>query len=42
MKVALIGAELIGHNIAHLLRESGDFEVVALDRDEHALASLDA
>jgi len=42
MKVALVGAGLIGQSIAHLLRETGDFEVVAFDRDEHALALLDA
>jgi saccharopine dehydrogenase-like NADP-dependent oxidoreductase len=42
MKVALIGAGLIGQSIARLLRETGDFEVVAFDRDEHALALLDA
>jgi saccharopine dehydrogenase-like NADP-dependent oxidoreductase len=42
MKVALAGAGLIGQSIAHLLRETGDFEVVAFDRDEHALAALDA
>ncbi|KND56808.1 Saccharopine dehydrogenase [Candidatus Paraburkholderia schumanniana] len=42
MKVALVGAGLIGQSIAHLLRETGDFEVVAFDRDENALALLDA
>jgi saccharopine dehydrogenase-like NADP-dependent oxidoreductase len=41
MKVALVGAGLIGQSIAHLLRETGDFDVVAFDRDEHALALLD-
>ncbi|MDR5820315.1 saccharopine dehydrogenase C-terminal domain-containing protein [Caballeronia sp. LZ043] len=42
MKVALVGAGLIGRSIAQLLRDSGDFEVVTFDRDEHALALLDA
>jgi saccharopine dehydrogenase-like NADP-dependent oxidoreductase len=42
MKIALVGAGLIGQSIAHLLRETGDFEVVAFDRDDHALAALDA
>lgn len=42
MKVALVGAGLIGQSIAHLLRETGDFEVVAFDRDPSALALLDA
>jgi len=42
MKVALIGAGLIGQSIARLLRETGDFDIVAFDRDEHALAQLDA
>jgi saccharopine dehydrogenase (NAD+, L-lysine-forming) len=42
MKVALVGAGLIGQSIAHLLRETGDFEVVAFDRDAGALALLDA
>ena len=42
MKVALVGAGLIGQSIAHLLRETGDFDVVAFDRDEHALALIDA
>jgi saccharopine dehydrogenase-like NADP-dependent oxidoreductase len=42
MKIALVGAGLIGQSIAHLLRETGDFEVVAFDRDANALALLDA
>ncbi|WP_244815946.1 saccharopine dehydrogenase C-terminal domain-containing protein [Caballeronia sp. Lep1P3] len=42
MKVAIVGAGLIGQSIAHLLGETGDFDVVAFDRDEHALAKLDA
>ena len=29
MKVAIVGAGLIGHTIAHMLRETGDYEVVA-------------
>ncbi len=42
MKIAIVGAGLIGQSIAHLLRESGDYEVTAIDRDPHALAPLDA
>jgi saccharopine dehydrogenase-like NADP-dependent oxidoreductase len=42
MKVALVGAGLIGQSIAHLLRETGDFDVVAFDRDTRALALLEA
>ncbi len=42
MKIALIGAGLIGQSIAHLLRETGDYEVVAFDRDAHALDLLEA
>ncbi|HTI18983.1 MAG TPA: saccharopine dehydrogenase C-terminal domain-containing protein [Trinickia sp.] len=37
MKVAVVGAGLIGHTIAHLLHQTGDYEVVAFDRDSHAL-----
>jgi saccharopine dehydrogenase-like NADP-dependent oxidoreductase len=40
MKVAIVGAGLIGHTIAHMLRETGDYEVVAFDRDSHALEML--
>jgi saccharopine dehydrogenase-like NADP-dependent oxidoreductase len=40
MKVAIVGAGLIGHTIAHLLRETGDYEVTAFDRDPQALAKL--
>jgi len=40
MKVAIVGAGLIGHTIAHMLRETGDYEVVAMDRDQHALDKL--
>ena len=40
MKVAIVGAGLIGHTIAHMLRETGDYEVVAFDRDQHALDKL--
>ncbi|WP_246794978.1 saccharopine dehydrogenase C-terminal domain-containing protein [Burkholderia perseverans] len=40
MKIAIVGAGLIGHTIAHLLREAGDYEVVAFDRDADALARL--
>ncbi|CCD36386.2 Saccharopine dehydrogenase and related proteins [Candidatus Paraburkholderia kirkii UZHbot1] len=42
MKVALVGAGLIGQSVAHLLHETGDFEIVAFDRDENALALLDS
>ena len=42
MKVAIVGAGLIGHTIAHMLRETGDYEVLALDRDQHALDKLAA
>ncbi|WP_250508957.1 saccharopine dehydrogenase C-terminal domain-containing protein [Caballeronia sp. GACF4] len=42
MKIALVGAGLIGKSIAHLLRDTGDFEVVAFDRDEQALTALEA
>lgn len=42
MKVAIAGAGLIGHTIAHMLRETGDYEVTALDRDTHALDKLAA
>jgi saccharopine dehydrogenase (NAD+, L-lysine-forming) len=42
MKVAIVGAGLIGHTIAHMLRETGDYEVVAFDRDAHALEKLAA
>ena len=33
MKVAIVGAGLIGQTIAHMLRETGDYDVVAFDRD---------
>ncbi|PMS16354.1 saccharopine dehydrogenase [Trinickia dabaoshanensis] len=42
MKVAIVGAGLIGHTIAHMLRETGDYEVVAFDRDSVALEKLAA
>jgi saccharopine dehydrogenase-like NADP-dependent oxidoreductase len=42
MKVAIAGAGLIGHTIAHMLRETGDYEVAALDRDARALDALSA
>ena len=42
MKVAIVGAGLIGHTIAHMLRETGDYEVVAIDRDQQALDKLAA
>ncbi|WP_144112382.1 saccharopine dehydrogenase family protein [Paraburkholderia sp. BCC1886] len=40
MKVAIVGAGLIGRTIAHLLQETGDYEVVAFERDAHALELL--
>jgi len=40
MKVAIAGAGLIGRTIAHLLHDSGDYEVAAFDRDASALAAL--
>ncbi|MEA3122400.1 MAG: hypothetical protein QOH33_1978 [Paraburkholderia sp.] len=40
MKIAVFGAGLIGHTIAHMLRETGDYEVVAFDRDSQALDKL--
>src|ERR1700748_1160814 len=42
MKVAIVGAGLIGHTIAHMLRETGDYEVVAFDREQDALDKLAA
>ena len=42
MKVAIAGAGLIGHTIAQMLRETGDYEVAAVDRDAHALDALAA
>ena len=42
MKVAIAGAGLIGHTIAHLLHDTGDYDVVAFDRDAHALDALAA
>jgi len=42
MKIAIVGAGLIGHTIAHMLRETGDYDVVAMDRDPHALDKLAA
>jgi saccharopine dehydrogenase-like NADP-dependent oxidoreductase len=42
MKVAIVGAGLIGHTIAQMLRETGDYEVVAFDREQAALDKLAA
>ena len=42
MKVAIAGAGLIGHTIAHMLRETGDYAVTAFDRDAHALETIAA
>ncbi|WP_153075389.1 saccharopine dehydrogenase family protein [Paraburkholderia bonniea] len=40
MKIAIAGAGLIGQTIAHMLRETGDYEVTAFDRDQPALDLL--
>jgi saccharopine dehydrogenase-like NADP-dependent oxidoreductase len=40
VKIAIVGAGLIGHTIAHLLQETGDYEIAAFDRDPEALATL--
>jgi saccharopine dehydrogenase-like NADP-dependent oxidoreductase len=40
MQVAIVGADLIGHTIAHMLGETGDYEVVALDHDQQTLDKL--
>jgi saccharopine dehydrogenase (NAD+, L-lysine-forming) len=40
MKVAIVGAGLIGHTIAHMLLDTGDYEVVAFDRDPQTLETL--
>ena len=40
MRVVLLGAGHIGHTIARLLSESGDYEVTVVDQSEHALARL--
>lgn len=42
MRVAIVGAGLIGHTIARMLRETGDYDVVAFDRDSLALDKLAA
>lgn len=42
MKVAIVGAGLIGHTIARMLRATGDYEVSAFDRDSVALDKLAA
>lgn len=42
MKVAIAGAGLIGHTIAQMLRETGDYDVTALDRDANALEKIAA
>jgi saccharopine dehydrogenase-like NADP-dependent oxidoreductase len=41
MRIALLGAGHIGHTVAHLLADSGDYEVTVVDRDPAALARLD-
>jgi saccharopine dehydrogenase-like NADP-dependent oxidoreductase len=40
MKIAILGAGLIGHTIAHMLSETSDYEVVAFDRDSQTLDKL--
>lgn len=40
MKIALLGAGHIGQTIAHLLHETGDYQVSVLDRDARALERL--
>src|ERR1700712_375056 len=40
MKIAILGAGLIGHTMAHMLRETGDYEIVAFDRDSQTLDKL--
>ena len=42
MKVAIVGAGLIGHTIARMLRGTGDYDVTAFDRDSTALDKLAA
>jgi len=42
MKVAIVGAGLIGHTIARMLRGTGDYEVAAFDRDPVVLEKLAA
>ena len=42
MKVAIAGAGRIGHAIAHLLNETGDYDVSVFDRDALALDVLAA
>jgi len=40
MKIALLGLGHIGRSIARRLSESGDYEVIAADRDEQAFAGM--
>ncbi len=40
MRIALLGAGHIGHTIASLLADSGDYEVTVVDRSAEALAKL--
>jgi saccharopine dehydrogenase-like NADP-dependent oxidoreductase len=40
MRIALLGAGHIGHTIARLLSETGDYEVTVVDRSAEALAKL--
>jgi saccharopine dehydrogenase-like NADP-dependent oxidoreductase len=41
MRIALLGAGHIGHTVAHLLADSGDYDVTVVDRDPQSLARLD-
>ena len=40
MRITLLGAGHIGHTIAHLLADSGDYEVTVVDRSVEALGRL--
>ena len=41
MRIALLGAGHIGHTVAQLLADSGDYEVTVVDRDPASLDRLD-
>jgi saccharopine dehydrogenase-like NADP-dependent oxidoreductase len=40
MRITLLGAGHIGHTIAHLLGDSGDFDVTVVDRSAEALGKI--
>ncbi|EJL85078.1 saccharopine dehydrogenase-like oxidoreductase [Herbaspirillum sp. CF444] len=42
MKIVLLGTGHIGHAIARLLHAGGDYDIIAADRDAHALAAIEA